>query len=78
MNSGEWLEEIRERELVRNGLRKREEHMQRPWGRNEQKGSQGGWTTGKKTWRKMGLKKLRGATRQPRERHLGFRMPWGP
>jgi len=49
--------------------------MQRPWGRNEQKGSQGGWTSGKKKCHKMGLKKLRRATMQPRERHLGFRMP---
>lgn len=78
MNSGEWLEEMRERQLVRKELRKREEQIQRSWGRNEQKGSQGGWTTGKKKWRKMGLKKPRGTTAQPREKHLGFRMLWGP
>ena len=51
--------------------------MQRPWGRNEQKGSQGGWTSGKKKWHKMGLKKLRRATTKPRERHWVSECPGG-
>lgn len=40
LNSGKWLEKIRERKLVGKELRKREEQMQKSRGRSEQKGSQ--------------------------------------